>query len=149
VSSRNRFDWLDEDVVLAIHEAQVAEHGGKAGVRDLGLLASGLARPQNAAAYSEVDVPEAAALYAVGIIKNHPFIDGNKRVGAVLLETFVQLHGYELVVTDRELLEVILGLAAGEIAQDAFVSWVHERARLFTSRRRKKLHAVAATKENV
>jgi len=66
-----------------------------------------------------------------------------------LLETFVQLHGYELVVTDGELLEVILGLAAGEIAQDAFVSWVHERARLFTSRRRKKLHAVAATKENV
>ncbi|MBC5801055.1 MAG: type II toxin-antitoxin system death-on-curing family toxin [Candidatus Eremiobacteraeota bacterium] len=149
MSSRNKFDWLNEDVVLAIHEAQIAEHGGRAGVRDRGLLASSLARPQNAAAYSALDVPHAAALYALGIIKNHPLVDGNKRVGAVLLETFLQLHGYELIVTDGQLLAAILGLAAGETDDEAFVCWVRERAHLRSVRRAKKRPAADTTKRDV
>jgi death-on-curing protein len=128
VSSQNNFGWLDEDTVLAIHEAQIAEHGGAPGVRDSGLLASALARPQNAAAYSDADAPTLASLYALGIVKNHPFIDGNKRVGAVLLETFLELHGFELAATDEEFLEVMLAAAAGTIADETFSTWVREHA---------------------
>jgi death-on-curing protein len=123
------FCWLDEDAVLAIHEAQIAEHGGATGVRDLGLLASALARPQNAAAYSDAEVSDLAAFYALGIIKNHPFIDGNKRVGTVLLETFLELHDHELAVADDDLLTVILALAAGEPSDADFTTWVREHAR--------------------
>jgi death on curing protein len=126
---QNNFCWLDEDVVLAIHEAQIAEHGGATGVRDLGLLASALARPQNAAAYSDADVADLAALYALGIIKNHPFVDGNKRVGTVLLETFLELHDNELAVADDDLLSVIFALAAGEVSDADFTMWVREHAR--------------------
>jgi death-on-curing protein len=129
VSSQSNFKWLAEDVVLAIHEAQIAEHGGAAGVRDQGLLASALARPQHAASYSDADVPTLAALYALGIINNHPFVDGNKRVGAVLLETFLQLHRFELTATDSELLSTIVAVAAGEMRDAAFIAWVRERAK--------------------
>lgn len=135
MSSRSKRTWLSEDVVRAIHEAQIAQHGGAPGVRDPGLLASALARPQNAAAYADSDVPELAALYALGVIKNHPFIDGNKRVGAVLLETFLALHRHELVATDPELLATIMALASGEMRDPAFVQWVREHARALGSSR--------------
>ena len=126
---RTDFVWIDEDVVLAIHEAQVAEHGGGVGIRDGGLLSSALARPQHAAAYADrPDVTELAALYALGIIKNHPFVDGNKRVGAVLLETFLELHGYELAATDAELLSAILGIASGEMPESEFIMWLRRCA---------------------
>jgi death on curing protein len=126
---QNSFCWLDEDAVLAIHEAQIAEHGGATGVRDLGLLASALARPQNAAAYSDVDVADLAALYALGVIKNHPFIDGNKRVGTVLLETFLELHDHELTVADDDMFTMILSLATGEVSDADFTTWVRKHAR--------------------
>ncbi len=124
MSSRSDYRWISEDVVLAIHEAQIDEHGGLTGVRDPGLLASALARPRNAAAHGRPDVPELAALYALGVIKNHPFIDGNKRVGTVLLDAFLEDNGYELVVTDEELLDAIMSAAAGETSEKVFVSWV-------------------------
>ena len=127
--SQSRFEWIGKDVVLAIHEAQIAEHGGALGIRDTSLLESALARPQNAASYSRAEVPELAALYALGIIKNHPFVDGNKRVGAVLLETFLMLHGYELTTQDAALLQTVTALAAGEIDQESFKTWVHANAR--------------------
>ncbi len=114
--------------MLAVHETQLAEHGGGTGIRDAGLLASALARPRNAAAYGAADVPALAALYALGIIKNHPFIDGNKRVGTVLLETFLQLNGYRLGASDAELLATIMALAAGELDDEAFTLWVRERS---------------------
>ena len=119
-------EWLDEDVVLAIHEAQIAEHGGGAGLRDRGLLVSALERPKNSAQYSGADVPELAALYAIGIIRNHPFVDGNKRVGAVLLDVFLELHHVELTATDDELVEAILGVASGTLSDEAFTTWVRE-----------------------
>lgn len=96
-------------------------------MRDRGLLASALARPQNAAAYSDADVPLLAALYALGIIKNHPFIDGNKRVGAVLLETFLELHECTLTATDSAFVAAILAVAAGEMTDDDFVACVPEQ----------------------
>ena len=126
MNSQSNFIWIDDDVVRAIHEAQIAEHGGSLGVRDLGLLASALGRPQNAVAYSDPDAPELAALYALGVIKNHPFVDGNKRVGAVLLELFLNLNGYELVVDDGEMLAVILAVAAGELADQDFINWTRQ-----------------------
>lgn len=98
------------------HSAQLAEHGGAVGLRDRELLASALARPHNAAADSDAEVPELAARYALGIIKNHPFIDGNKRVGAVLLEAFLENHDYELHATDTELLTIIRGIAAAAMS---------------------------------
>ena len=133
MSSRSNFVWIDDAVVTAIHEAQIAEHGGTLGVRDRGLLASALGRPQNAAAHSDADVPELAARYALGVIKNHPFLDGNKRVGAVLLELFLDLNGYELVVGDGEMLTVIVAVAAGRMTDEAFIDWT-------------RTHAVAATR---
>jgi death on curing protein len=117
-------EWLEEDVVLAIHEALIAEHGGPVGIRDQGLLLSALARPKNAALYAKPDVPELAALYAISIIRNHPFVDGNKRVGAVLLEMFLSLHGLELQVSDSEFVATILEVTEGSLSEDRFIQWV-------------------------
>jgi death-on-curing protein len=115
--------------VLAIHEVQIAQHGGAPGIRDRALLQSALARPQHAAAYADAGVPELAALYAIGVIKNHPFYDGNKRVGAILLETFLQLNAFTLEAVDAELFRAILGLAANDLNDQAFVAWVRMHAR--------------------
>jgi death on curing protein len=112
VPSQSEFIWIDVSVVLAIHEAQIAEHGGALGLRDLKLLLSGLSRPRN------------AALYALSIIRNHPFADGNKRVGAVLLETFLNLNGYQLDASDDELYESIFSVAAGNMRDRDFTRWV-------------------------
>ncbi|MEO6834884.1 MAG: type II toxin-antitoxin system death-on-curing family toxin [Candidatus Tumulicola sp.] len=121
---QNNFNWIDQATVLAIHDAQIAEHGGNPGVRDLGLLESALARPQNAAGYSEMDIPDLAALYALGVIQNHPFVDGNKRVGIVLLDLFLEDNGYELVTDDATLVKVALAVAAGEMSDEEFKAWV-------------------------
>ena len=128
MSSQNNIVWLSENLVRAIHEAQIAEHGGFAGVRDSGLLESALA-PQMVANYSDDAAPQLAALYAIGIIKNRPFIDGNKRVGAVVLETFLVLNGCELVANDAQLLRTVLSLAASEMREDHFTSWLAKNVR--------------------
>jgi len=86
--------WVDPTVVLAVHEEQLAEYGGSAGIRDAGLLESALARPKNLAAYGEPDVAELAASYGFGIARNHPFVDGNKRTAFVSVELFLRLNGY-------------------------------------------------------
>jgi death on curing protein len=121
-------DWLSTALVLAVHEAQLAEHGGARGIRDAGLLESALARPRNASAYTSADVPELAALYALGIIRNHPFVDGNKRVATVLLETFLEIHGYTLTASDAELFSEIMALAASTVSEDVFTAWVREHS---------------------
>ena len=115
-------------MVLAIHDAQIAEHGGVAGVRDLGLLESALARPRNAASYeSSAAIPKLASLYALGVIRDHPFIDGNKRVGFVLLELFLALNGFELLASDAQCYEAIVSAASGEITEAQFTTWVEAR----------------------
>lgn len=115
--------------MLAIHDAQLAEHGGAVGVRDPGLLKSALDRPKNAEAYSDIGVPALSALYTLGIIKNHPFVDGNKRVGAVLLETFLEDHGYELNASGPDLLATIVAVAASKLSEADFIAWVNSHAR--------------------
>lgn len=118
------FVWIEESVVWAIHEAQLAEHGGSAGVRDEGLLASALARPINLCAYGSPDVADCAAAYGFGIARNHPFIDGNKRTAFVCAELFLMLNGSELVADDLSCVSTMLALAAGEIDEAALADWL-------------------------
>jgi death on curing protein len=118
--------WIAQEVAVAAHAEQLAEHGGGEGVRDIGLLESAMMRPQNLAEYGAPDVSELAAAYAFGIARNHPFIDGNKRTAAVVCETFLLLNGYSLDVTDAELVVAFLALAAGELPEDELAAWLRE-----------------------
>ena len=120
--------WLSKAVVLAIHEEQLERHGGASGVRDEGLLESALARPQNAAAYSEPDMAELAALHALGIARNHPFIDGNKRAAWMAMVTFLDLNGYAFSPPEVEAVLTMLAMAAGEVEDAVFVAWVRHHA---------------------
>ena len=119
--------WIDPAVVLAVHEEQLAEHGGAAGVRDVGLLESALARPRNLAHYGEPDVCELAAAYAFGLARNHPFIDGNKRSAFVATELFLLLNGWHLTASDADCVLVMLNLAAGELDEAPFADWLRSR----------------------
>ena len=119
--------WVDETVALAAHHAQIAEHGGGDGVRDKGLFESAMARPINLAAYGEPDAAAPAAAYAFGIARNHPFVDGNKRTAAVVSETFLNLNGFRLEVSDAELVVQFLALAAGETTEEELAAWFRER----------------------
>jgi death-on-curing protein len=120
--------WLDPAVIYAVHNAQLAEHGGSAGVRDQGLLESALARGQNLAAYGEPDVADLAAAYGYGIARNHPFVDGNKRTAFVAVELFLALNGYDLQATDVDCVLTMLALAAGEIDEPSFARWIREHS---------------------
>ena len=125
------WEWVNPSVVEAIHDEQIAEHGGAAGIRDPGLLDSALARPLNLAAYGEPDIAELAAAYAFGIVKNHPFVDGNKRVAFVVLRTFLLLNGSDLSAKPVERVVKMLAVAEGTIDQDQFAKWV--RGQLVTA----------------
>ena len=118
------YAWVETDIVLAIHEEQLAEHGGADGVRDMGLLESALARPQNLLAYGKPDLADLAAAYASGIARNHPFVDGNKRTAWVVAETFVELNDAEIAADDASAYEAMLGLAEGRIDEKAFATWM-------------------------
>jgi death on curing protein len=107
--------WIDEAVVLAIHDRQLVEHGGAEGLRDETLLRSGLARPQNHLAYGRADIFDLAAMYTAGVVKNHPFIDGNKRTGFVLGVLFLELNGYRFTATEEAAAHAVLELAAGKL----------------------------------
>jgi len=124
--------WLAKDTVLAIHDRQLAEHGGSPGVRDDGLLESALARPQQLHAYGDPapDLADLAAALAYGLARNHPFVDGNKRTAAVCCETFVELNGAALQADDLELFERYLTLAEGKLSERDFAAWLRERLRL-------------------
>ena len=118
-------DWLTRADVLAIHDEQIAEHGGSDGVRDLGALESALARPQNLMVYGEEpDLAALAAAYAFGIARNHSFVDGNKRTSAVATETFLTLNGATLTATDAELVEAWTELGVGTLSEEALADWL-------------------------
>ncbi len=121
--------WVELDVVLAIHEEQIAEHGGGVGIRDIGLLESALARPLNLAAFGEPDLAALAAAYAFGICRNHPFVDGNKRAAFVVCELFLALNGQALTAADGDCVSTILALAAGELDERALTTWVRNNSR--------------------
>jgi death-on-curing protein len=118
------FRFLDREIILAIHEMQLAEHGGAIGIRDEGLLESALARPINRAAYdADADAAMLAASYAFGLAKNHPFLDGNKRTAYVAMELFLADNGFALTASDEDSLIAMLKLAGGETSEDEFASW--------------------------
>lgn len=121
--------WVAMSTVLAVHDEQLAEHGGQAGLRDAGLLDSALARPRNAFAYGEQSLPVLAASLAFGIARNHPFLDGNKRTSLVVAELFLELNDLELVASDEECIVTFLALAAGERTEEQLASWFLERTR--------------------
>jgi death-on-curing protein len=121
--------WITKETVLAIHDEQLAEHGGDPGLRSESLLDSALDRPKNKAHYEYPSLAQLAAAYAFGLVKNHPFVDGNKRTGAVVSELFLALHGAELTATDRELVASFEALADGQLSEEELTSFfvVHSR----------------------
>jgi death-on-curing protein len=118
--------WLEKSEIITIHEALLARHGGAEGVRDEGLLESALARPQQLFAYGDPppDICAMAASYAVGIVKNHPFVDGNKRTGFIAAYTFLGANDLELDVGEIEAISMVRALAAGEMDERTFAQWL-------------------------
>ena len=116
--------WITLGVVLAIHDEQLAEHGGQAGIRDRGLLESALSRPRSQFAYGETALTRLAASYAFGISRNHPFLDGNKRTSLVVAELFLELNGCELTASDAQCITTFLQLAAGDLSEDQLADWI-------------------------
>ena len=116
--------WVDPAVVLAIHDQQLAEHGGMAGVRALALLESALARSAQRAAYGDPDVFDLSATYAHGIAKNHPFVDGNKRTAYVVCMLFLRLHGVRITAPGPERVIMFERLGNGEVTQDTLAGWL-------------------------
>lgn len=123
--------WISRALALAIHDRQLAEHGGASGVRDDALLDSALARPQQLFAYGDPppDIAALAASLAFGLARNHPFVDGNKRTAAVVCETFLLLNDVELDADDLTLYPVYLGLADGSLGQAQFADWLRVHLR--------------------
>lgn len=119
-------EWLSLDIALAVHDRQLAEHGGPTGVRDRGMLESALARPLNQWSYGEDDLCALAAAYAYGIARNHPFTDGNKRTAWVFARLFLRLNGQTLSFTPREAIAMVLALAAGELSEDELADWFRQ-----------------------
>ena len=116
--------WVRHDVAIAIHERVLADYGGQSGIRDSGLLESALARPQHIHAHDNPDLASLAAAYATGIIRNHPFVDGNKRVGFMAAYVFLAFNGVTLTATEVSATRAVLDLAAGEMTEEQFAQWL-------------------------
>ena len=112
--------WIEDALVLMIHDRQLAEHGGAEGIRDDSLLRSALARPQNHLAYTQAGIIDLAATYTAGIVQNHPFVDGNKRTGFVVGVLFLELNGYRFTASEADAAQAVIELAAGTIDVDGF-----------------------------
>lgn len=127
--------WIKENSVLAIHDAQLAEHGGMPGVRDMSLLLSALARPHNLASYGspEPDLAALAAAYALGITRNHAFVDGNKRTGLVVALTFIQKNGYLVRPNQRDAVNTMLAVANRKLSESELAQWFRSYMRPLSS----------------
>lgn len=127
--AKRRFEprWLSRVVIDAIHSDQLREHGGLPGVRDENVLESALARPRQKWHYADAtDVSTLAAAYAFGLVKNHPYRDGNKRIGFLAMATFLGINGHQLKATDAEVVAEILGLADGRVSEDELAAWIRQ-----------------------
>ena len=125
--------WILERVVLAAHDQLLAAHGGAEGLRDAGLVESALARPRQHYAYSFTDLIELAALYTAGLVRNHPFVDGNKRTGFAIGIVFLELNGFVFQATEEDATQSVLGVAAGELDEAGYAAWLRSNVK----RRRK------------
>ena len=120
--------WLTRVAVEIMHDEQLAEHGGAPGIRDEGLPESALARPRNLFAYeASLDLCELAAAYAAGLVRNHPFVDGNKRTGFLAAYTFLLTNGLELVAPEAEAVVMTLDIASGELPEAGYAAWLRDR----------------------
>jgi death-on-curing protein len=122
--------WLELDVVLALHDMQLAAFGGAAGLRDAGLLESALYRPRNVLHYTAVapSLARLAAAYAFGLVENHPFVDGNKRTGLVVSFTFLKLNGQRITASEEDAYQTFLALAASALSEEALAGWMAENS---------------------
>ncbi len=116
--------WPSQQVLMLLHDESLAEHGGAPGLRDVGLLESAMARPLNLVAYGSPDVAEFAACYGFGLANNHPFVDGNKRAAFLAVGLFLALNGYRLQASQAEATLTMMSLAASEIDEAAFSTWL-------------------------
>lgn len=119
--------WIEPELALAIHDRQLAEHGGPIGLRDPSALESALARPRNQWAYGEVDFCTLAAAYAYGVSRNHPFTDGNKRTAWVLARLFLGLNEIRLTFTPEDAIQMVLALAEGTLTEEDVAEWFNRR----------------------
>jgi death-on-curing protein len=121
--------WVLRETVITLHEQSLAEFGGSPGIRDEGLLDSALHKPENLFAYGKPKLFDLAAGYAFGLIKNHPFIDGNKRVGFIVAVAFLELNGYRFQAAEVEAAVFTLALAAGEMSEAKYAAWLKTNSR--------------------
>ena len=121
--------WMLRETVLALHEQLLAEFGGAEGLRDAGLLESALARPGNKFAYKTPSAFDLAAAYAFGLVRNHPFVDGNKRIGFAVAIVFLEMNGYRFTATEADATVKTLALAAGAMTEAAYAAWIKAHAR--------------------
>ena len=121
--------WTDRQALVLLHDESLAEHGGSPGLRDENLLESALARPQNLAVCGAPDFADFAAAYGIGVAKNHPFVDGNKRAAFLAVGLFLALNGCRLASTQLDATMTMLGVAAGDIGETAFAAWIREHSR--------------------
>ena len=124
-----RWRWIDRRALELLHDESLAEHGGAAGLRDDGLLESALARPRNLVAYGSPDIHELAAAYGVGLAKNHPFVDGNKRAAFLAVGLFLALNGRRLNAPQADATLTMLAVAAGQMDEAAFAVWLRQHSR--------------------
>ena len=121
--------WLGRVVVDAVHHDQLREHGGLAGVRDENALESALARPRQKWSHDDrADVPALAAACAFGLVRNHPYRDGNKRIGFLAMVTFLEMNGYDFAATDTEVVAEMLSLAEGKVSEEQFADWIRRQS---------------------
>lgn len=116
--------WLNHDIMLAVHDEQLDEHGGLSGIRDVGSFESAMERPKNLATYESPDAADLASSYGCGLAKNHPFNDGNKRTAYVAMELFLVLNGYQLTASDADSVLTMLQVASGDIGEKKFALWI-------------------------
>jgi death-on-curing protein len=118
--------WLSRQMIVAIHDEQLAIHGGADGLRDEGMLESALDRPRNKWTYEQAELAELAAAYAFGIARNHPCVDGNKRTSLLALYTFLGVNGVDFIVPEADAAAIILSLAAGEVSEASLARWIKD-----------------------
>ena len=116
--------WLPKELVVAIHQEQLAAFGGPDGLRDAGGLESALGRPRNQWEYEQRGLPALAAAYAFGIVRNHPFVDGNKRAGFLAMIAFLGLNGIDFLADEAEAVAIFLDLADGNVSEDGLTRWI-------------------------
>jgi len=120
--------WVDKRLLLVLHDESLAMHGGLSGIRDEGLLDSALARPEHLAVYGEPDIAALAASYGVGLAKNHPFVDGNKRAAFLAVGLFLMVNGRRLTASQVDATLTVLAVAAGEMDEVGLGEWIRRNS---------------------